>query len=86
MLFGRLYEATRTRVEEVAAADDRVATGVHALWELFQRPDLLAALELYVAARTDAELRAALVRLERDQTHPHRCRVATATGEDETQM
>ena len=71
-LFGRLYDAVRARMVEVAVADDRVAAGVQALWELFQRPDLLAALELYVAARTDDELRAALVRLEWD--HEQRTR------------
>lgn len=72
VLFDRLYDAIRDRMAEVAVADDRVAAGVHALWELFQRPDLLAALELYVAARTDDELRAALVRLEWD--HEQRTR------------
>ena len=64
VLFGRLFDAYRDRLDEVAAADDRITAGVRALWELYRRPDLLAALELYVAARTDDELRRALVRLE----------------------
>jgi AcrR family transcriptional regulator len=64
VLYGRLFDTYRARLDEVADADDRIGAGVRALWELFQRPDLLAALELYVAARTDADLRAAMVRLE----------------------
>ncbi len=64
VLFGRLFDAYRDRLEDAASADDRIAAGVQALWQLYRRPDLLAALELYVAARTDPELRAALVRLE----------------------
>ena len=64
VLYGRLFDAYRDRLDEVAAADDRIAAGVRALWELYRRPDLLAALELYVAARTDPDLHSALVRLE----------------------
>lgn len=64
VLFGRLFDAYRDRLDEAADADDRIGAGVRALWDLYRRPDLLAALELYVAARTDADLHAALVRLE----------------------
>ena len=64
VLFGRLFDAYRDQLDEVADADDRIAAGVRALWDLYRRPDLLAALELYVAARTDPDLRTALVRLE----------------------
>lgn len=71
-LFGRLFATIRDRMADVTAAEDRVDAAVRALWELFQRPDLLAALELYVAARTDTDLRDALVRLEWD--HEQRTR------------
>lgn len=71
-LFTRLFATIRERMAGVTAADDPVEAAVRALWELFQRPDLLAALELYVAARTDDDLRAALVRLEWD--HEQRTR------------
>lgn len=64
ILYGRLFDLYRDRLEDVADADDRIRAGVMALWDLYRRPDLLAAVELYVAARTDPELRAALVRLE----------------------
>jgi AcrR family transcriptional regulator len=36
------------------------------LWETFRLPDLQAAVELYVAARTDPDLAAALARIEPD--------------------
>lgn len=64
VLYGRLFDLYRDRLEDVADADDRIRAGVMALWDLYRRPDLLAAVELYVAARTDPELRSALVRLE----------------------
>lgn len=64
VLYGRLFDLYRDRLEDVADADDRIREGVLALWDLYRRPDLLAAVELYVAARTDPELRSALVRLE----------------------
>jgi AcrR family transcriptional regulator len=63
-LYGRLFEIYREGLAAVAAADDRVAAAVRLLWETFRRPDLLAALELYVAARTDSDLRGALTALE----------------------
>jgi AcrR family transcriptional regulator len=37
---------------------------LEALWETYRQPDLQAAVELYVAARTDADLAAALARIE----------------------
>jgi AcrR family transcriptional regulator len=38
----------------------RVETAVAALWRLFRRPEMHAVLEIYVAARTDDDLRKAL--------------------------
>ncbi|MCW2600389.1 MAG: TetR family transcriptional regulator [Frankiales bacterium] len=37
---------------------------LEALWETYRQPDLQAAVELYVAARTDQELATALARIE----------------------
>ena len=37
---------------------------LEALWETYRQPDLQAAVELYVAARTDPDLAAALARIE----------------------
>ena len=41
-----------------------VREALEALWETYRQPDLQAAMELYVAARTDPELAAALARIE----------------------
>ena len=41
-----------------------VREALEALWEAYRQPDLLAAVELYVAARTDPDLAAALGRIE----------------------
>lgn len=77
VMYGRLFDAYREGLEEVADADDRIAAAVRLLWQTFQRDDLLAALELYVAARTDEELRGALTRLEA----PHEDRTVALAGE-----
>jgi hypothetical protein len=37
---------------------------LEALWQTYRQPDLQAAMELYVAARTDPDLAAALRRIE----------------------
>ncbi len=61
-LFGRVtaaYEATAT-----AKADMSVSEAVELLWESYQQPDLQAVIELYVAARTDVDLAAALREIE----------------------
>jgi len=59
-LFERLVDEYRRVFAQVAAGGDRVEAAVRLLWELFQRPHLEMALELYTAARTDRELAAAL--------------------------
>lgn len=77
VLYGRLFDLYRSRLDDVAVAEDRIRAGVRALWDLYRRPDLLAALELYVAARTDPELRQCLVRLEA----PHELRTMALAEE-----
>jgi AcrR family transcriptional regulator len=59
-LFERLVDEYGRVFEQVAAGGDRIEAAVRLLWELFQRPHLQMALELYTAARTDRELAAAL--------------------------
>ena len=71
-LFPRLIQDYRARFDAVPPGGDRVAAAVELLWGMYQRPELQAAIELYVAARTDAELRATLARVEgphRDNLH-----------------
>lgn len=41
-----------------------IREALEALWATYRQPDLLAAMELYVAARTDPDLAAALARIE----------------------
>ena len=59
-----LFDALTARyLDELARAArraDRTEAAVRALWAVFQRPELMTALELYLAARNDAALAAAL--------------------------
>ena len=60
-LFTRLIAEYRASLEATPLPPgDRIAQAIERLWSLYQRPELLAALELYVAARTDPELAQAL--------------------------
>jgi len=59
-LFAGLVEDYHRAFEGAASARDRVEAAVRLLWERFEEPRLRAAFELYTAARTDPELRAAL--------------------------
>lgn len=68
-LFPRLITEYRSTVDAtVPSPGDRVAQAIERLWSIYQRPELLAAIELYVAARTDAELASALSTVD----PPHR--------------
>ena len=65
-----LYEEFSASVREAAVAlpeesAARVRLGVELVWERFHGPLFVAAMELWTAARTDAELRAALLPHER---------------------
>lgn len=56
----------RVRTAYESAFADRVSAqeALAALWETYRQPDLQAAVELYVASRTDPDLAAALARVE----------------------
>ncbi len=73
----RLVEQRLERTRDAAAAldpaVDRVDALVDLVWQDLNSPPFLAALELWVAARTDAELRAALL--------PHERRLMASTAE-----
>ena len=65
-----LYEEFSESVRQAAAelpADPatRIRLGIELVWERFHGPLFVAAMELWIAARTDAELRAALLPHER---------------------
>ena len=59
-LFANLIDAYRESLPDWAGVDDRAAAAVELLWEVFEDPRLLAAIELYGASRTDRELAARL--------------------------
>lgn len=50
---------------ELASSGDRISAATDLLWSSFSGPLFYAALELWVAARTDAELREKLLPIER---------------------
>ena len=59
-VFAGLTEDYRAGFASVAASPDRVHGAIELLWSIYLQPRHLAALDLYLAARTDAELRAVL--------------------------
>jgi len=64
-LAGRRGEELRREAEEILPhAADRVAAAIDLLWSSFKGPLFAAALELWVASRADAGLRARLVPVE----------------------
>jgi AcrR family transcriptional regulator len=67
-LFPRLIQDYLAGLGGLPSGRDRISAAIQMLWIVFQRPELQAAIELYVAARTDAELQAALASME----GPHR--------------
>jgi AcrR family transcriptional regulator len=60
-LFPRLIADYRAELATLPAREEeRLAQAISLLWRVYHRPELLAAIEVYVAARTDAELARAL--------------------------
>jgi AcrR family transcriptional regulator len=59
-LFANLIDAYRESLPPWAGVEDRAAAAVELLWDVFEDPRLLAAIELYAASRTDRELAARL--------------------------
>jgi AcrR family transcriptional regulator len=55
-LFAHLIDAYRDTLPRLAGVQDRAAAAVALLWDVFEDARLLAAIELYTAARTDREL------------------------------
>src|SRR5690348_4045929 len=56
-LAGRSAELGASMIEEAMRADDAVGALLDLLWQMHQGPTFTAAVELWVAARTDPELR-----------------------------
>lgn len=56
--------------DELDDDDDRIGRAIELLWESFQGPLFTATVELWVASRTDPELREALATSERELREP----------------
>jgi AcrR family transcriptional regulator len=85
-LFAALVADYGRRFGEAAGPGDPLRRGVLLLWEVFQDPRLIAAYDLYAAARTDAELRASLepvVRRHVDALHALAAALFAPADEDE---
>lgn len=67
-LFPRIIQDYLAGVGARPSSKDRIASAVDMLWAAYQRPELQAAIELYVAARTDTGLQVALAAVD----GPHR--------------
>lgn len=67
-LFPRIIQDYLAGVGARPSGKDRVGAAVDMLWAVYQRPELQAAVELYVAARTAPELQKALAAVD----GPHR--------------
>ncbi len=59
-LFARMTEEYVDGFARLAPGADRLRAAVDMLWSMYARPPYAAVLDLYIAARTDAELRAHL--------------------------
>jgi len=64
-LVRKLRDQVQGAVDELADDPDRVAKGIDLLWQSFSGTLSTAAMELWVAARTDPELRGALLPVDR---------------------
>jgi AcrR family transcriptional regulator len=64
-LVGKLSNEMRDAIQALPHDPDRVAHGVDLLWQSFSGTLSTAAMELWVAARTDPELRATLLPVDR---------------------
>jgi AcrR family transcriptional regulator len=64
-LAARRHEELRAEARHLAVRDDRIAAVLDLVWRSFSGPLFYAALELWVAARTDPELHESLYRFER---------------------
>lgn len=64
-LVTKLGDQVMDAVHQLAADPDRVAKGIDLLWQSFSGTLSTAAMELWVAARTDPELRGAMLPVDR---------------------
>jgi AcrR family transcriptional regulator len=70
----------RAVLDTVPAGDRRIEVGLDELWQAFKGPVYVAALEVYVGARTDPDLHPRVLRLELDIDEAIREVVRAMTG------
>lgn len=70
----------RQIADDLSDDEDRIGRAIELLWESFQGPLFTATVELWVASRTDPELRAALAASERELRRPMTGVLATLFG------
>ena len=78
-------EGMKAKAGELEEAADRIGASFDFLWDAFSSPLFFAVLELWVAARTDRELRARLLPVERrlgGLIIRHSLELAGGSGED----
>ncbi|GGS37433.1 MULTISPECIES: TetR/AcrR family transcriptional regulator [Actinokineospora] len=68
-LFGRLITQVTASAKELPPGPERISHGIDLLWEAYSGTLSTAAVELWVAARTDAELRESLRPVDRALGH-----------------
>jgi AcrR family transcriptional regulator len=68
-LFKRLSEEILTVTDELPAGSERIEAGIDLLWRAYSGTLSTAAVELWVAARTDPELRGTLLPVDRALGH-----------------
>lgn len=68
-LFGRLSQEVRHAADQLPPGPERITAGIDLLWQSYSGTLSTAAMELWVAARTDAELRDVLLPVDRALGH-----------------
>ena len=68
-LFARLSHEVLQAIERLPPGPERISAGIDLLWQAYSGALSTAALELWVAARTDAELRDVLLPVDRALGH-----------------
>ena len=68
-LFGKLIAQIADSKERLPPGPEKIAHGIDLLWQAFSGDLSTAAMELWVAARTDPELRAALLPVDKSLGH-----------------
>jgi AcrR family transcriptional regulator len=87
LLMAAVHHLARARIEELPRQVDwpddpveRISVGIDTGWSTFHQPYFVASIELWTAARTNANLRSALLPAERDLGPTVRAAVASFLG------